>query len=486
MTRARRTKIVATVGPASSSAEVLASLIDAGVDIFRLNFSHGTRDSHAAAVKDIRQLSARAGRVVAILQDLSGPKIRTGRLVGGAPLTLAAGDELRIRTGDFVGHDGLVSTTYAELARRVRSGDRLLLDDGRIELRVSESDGVEVRTQVIDGGPLGEHKGINAPGVTLPASALTEKDVADLRFGIAIGIDIAAVSFVQTAADLEKARKVATSAGAPDLPLMAKLERPEGVRHLEEILRVSSAVMVARGDLGLEMPLESVPRIQKEITYRARAAGVPVVVATQVLESMRTEPRPTRAEVSDAANAVDDGVDAIMLAGETAVGAYPVRAVEVLDAVIRDSESMATWSSSSGALPIVQRLGGGPSTALRTGHGQALCEAAVTLARSGEASAIVAVTRGGTTARLLSALRPHVSILAVTDDAAMARRLVLFWGVTPVVIEIGEEVDPASPGVCRELVARSLVQPGTAIALVRVSDDASQWDSNFLKLQRLS
>ncbi|MBI1876148.1 MAG: pyruvate kinase [Acidobacteria bacterium] len=476
MMRARRTKIIATVGPASSADAVVAGLIAAGVDIFRLNFSHGTPETHAAAVGSIRRLSADAGRVVSILQDLGGPKIRTGRLMDGKPLTLADGDELRIRTGDFVGHDHLVFTTYTELARRARPGDRLLLDDGRIELQVVETDGTEVRTRVVDGGSLGEHKGINAPGVSLSAPALTDKDLDDLKFGVSIGIDIAAISFVQNAADLRQGREAAAAAGAPDLPLMAKLERPEAVRHLEDILRACDAVMVARGDLGLEMPLERVPRVQKEITRRARTLGVPIVVATQVLESMRTEPRPTRAEVSDAANAVDDGVDAIMLAGETAVGTYPIRAVEVLDAVIRDNEAIAPYSPpSTGA--IRQQLGGG--------HVQALCEAAVTLARSREAAAIVAITRGGTTARLLSALRPSVSILAVTDGEAMARRLVPLWGVTPIPVDLRGDVDASGAAVCRELLARGVVQAGTVVALVRVSDNIGQSDANFLKLQRL-
>src|SRR4051812_38715946 len=272
------------------------------------------------------------------MQDLSGPKIRTGLLRDGKPIPLKPGDELRIAVGEFVGEAGRVSTPFADLPKAVQPGDRLLLDDGRIQLRVERVEGEEIVTSVIDGGSLGEHKGINAPGVMFPSSALTDKDIDDLKFGVSVGVDLVALSFVHSGADLRQARDVMRAAGAPAIPLVAKLERPEAITRLDEILHESDAVMVARGDLGLELPLERVPRVQKEVTWRARVLGVPVIVATQVLESMRTEPRPTRAEVSDAANAVDDQVDAIMLAGETAAGLHPLRAVQTLDLVIRDAE----------------------------------------------------------------------------------------------------------------------------------------------------
>jgi pyruvate kinase len=335
----RHTKIIATIGPASDSESVIDALIAAGTDIFRLNFSHGTHDSHAATFARVRAASKRASCEVAILQDLGGPKIRTGRLEGGRPLTLTTGETLTIATGDFAGGPGRLSTTYEGLARSVRPGDRLLLADGLVELRVEATDGQEIQTTVVEGGEIGEHKGINAPGVPLPASAITAKDVEDLEFGLSLGVDMVAISFVQTAADVQQARRVIADAHAPEVPLIAKLERPQALEHLDEILTACDAVMVARGDLGLEMPLERVPRAQKDITRRARAHGIPVIVATQVLESMTNEARPTRAEVNDAANAVEDGVDAIMLAGETAVGAYPVRTVQTLNAIIGDAEA---------------------------------------------------------------------------------------------------------------------------------------------------
>jgi pyruvate kinase len=471
----RHTKIVATIGPATNSEAGIRDLMAAGVDVFRLNFSHGTHEGHGEVIKRIRQAADQFGRCVAILQDLSGPKIRTGKLVDGAPIPLKAGDELRIAVGSFVGGPGRVSTSYADLPKAVRKGDPLLLDDGRLELRVEDNDGTELRTTVVEGGLLGEHKGINAPGVALPSAGLTAKDAEDLKFGVSQGVDLMALSFVQSAADLRQTRDALVRAGSPHLPIVAKLERPEAVARIEEILDESDAVMVARGDLGLELPLERVPRVQKEITRRCRALGIPVIVATQVLESMRTEPRPTRAEVSDAANAVDDGVDAIMLAGETAAGRYPLRAVQTLDAIIRDAEMM----------PPVGRLALDERTQLLGGHGRAICEAAVTLAEHGEANAIVAVTRGGKTARLLSALRPRAPIYAVTDSADMTRRLALMWGVVPVLADLSGDVNEAANRIGAKLVDRDRIPPSSVIVLVSINPDLSRGPSNFLKLMRV-
>jgi pyruvate kinase len=470
----RHTKIIATVGPASDSDTMLDAIIAAGADILRLNFSHGTHESHAATYGRVRAAAARAKREVAVLQDLGGPKIRTGTLKGGRALLLKPGDALAIVTGDFPGASGRISTTFDGLAKGVRPGDRLLLADGRVELRVDATDGTEIKTTVMDGGELGEHKGISAPGVPLPTSAITPKDVADLQFGLSLGVDIIAISFVQTASDLRQARQLMTEAGGADVPLVAKLERPQALEQLEEIIASCDAVMVARGDLGLEMPLERVPRAQKEITRAARRAGIPVIVATQVLESMTTEPRPTRAEVSDAANAVDDGVDAIMLAGETAAGAFPARAVQTLDAIIRDAE---TSPSAESTIAVHDAFGGS--------HAQALCEAAVTLAARGDAQAIVAVTRGGGTARRLSALRPRAPILATTDRDDTARRLALYWGVVPVCTDIGENVDTAGALISAQLVARGLVAEGAAVVLVSINPDLTRTDANYLKIQRV-
>ena len=468
----RRTKIIATVGPASDNDAVLDGLIAAGVDIFRLNFSHGTHESQSASFHRIRAAAARSQRDVAVLQDLGGPKIRTGATRDGRPITVKTGDHLRIVTGDVACVPGMISTTFAGLAKAVKPGDSLLIADGFVELRVESTDGSTIETTVVEGGAIGDHKGINAPGVPLPASAITPKDVDDLHLGVALGVDMIALSFVQSAADIEEARRLLTEANAPDLPIIAKLERPQAIEHLTDILPICDGVMVARGDLGLEMPLEKVPTAQKDITRLARLHGVPVIVATQVLESMTVEPRPTRAEVSDAANAVDDGVDAIMLAGETAAGAFPVKAVHVLESIIREAEL------SHGVEPAV-------TVGVSGDQAQALCEAAVTLASRGDAVAIIAVTRSGNTARRLSALRPRAPVIAACQRVEIARRLNLCWGVRATCTDIGENIDATGAIVGRELLSRGLVPAGSSVVLISVNADLARTDANYLKVQKL-
>jgi pyruvate kinase len=463
----RCTKIIATVGPASRSPEVLRQLLTAGVDVFRLNFSHGTRESHAETCQAIRKVASEAGRQIAVMQDLSGPKIRTGPIAGSEPLQLVEGAELRIAAGEHPAHPGRVFTSYRQLIESARPGDRLLLDDGRIELRVVGREEDELVTVVVSGGRLGGHKGINAPGVALPPSALTPKDEEDLRFGLELGVDFVALSFVQTADDVRRARELSNAAGRR-VPLIAKIERPAAVENVDDILHAAQGVMVARGDLGLEMPLERVPRVQKEIIRRARTYGKPAIVATQVLESMRTEFRPTRAEVSDAANAVDEGTDAIMLAGETAIGAHPVRAVQTLDRVICEAETLPTAER---ILPAADATG--------SRHGRALCEAAVTLAAAGQADAIVAVTREGKTARLLAALRPSAPIFAAAPGTDVASTLALVWGVMPVVTPLRD-----SEALARLLVERQLVRRGSTIVFINVSADLNRRDANFLNVRR--
>ena len=476
----RRTKIVATLGPASSSPKVLDALIAAGVDVFRLNFSHGTHATQGETFHAVRAAAARSGRDVAILQDLSGPKIRTGRLAGGKAIELRDGADLRLAAGDGEGYEGRVFTAYAELIESAKPGDRLLLDDGKIELRVTGKASGELVTQVVNGGPLAEKKGINAPGVTLPASAVTAKDEADLAFGLELGVDIVAVSFVQTPADLHAARRI-IHAAKKDVPIVAKIERPQALEHLDEILAASEGVMVARGDLGLECPLEQIPRIQKSIVARARSLGRPVILATQVLESMRTEPRPTRAEVSDAATAVDQGVDAIMLSGETAAGQFPVRSVQTLAAIIADAETVATAPHAEVRLRREVTKGLDGFDAFQARHGRAMCEAAVTLAATGQAEAIVAVTQFGKTARLLSSLRPRASILAVTPSEAVARRLNLYWGVWPIVSDLDDLRALETP-----IHAVGHLSPRAEVVFININPDLTRQDANFLNVQRLS
>jgi pyruvate kinase len=401
------------------------------------------------------------------MQDLSGPKIRTGRLQGGLPIVLQAGQELRIVAGDAVGGSGFVSTTFVDLIKSAKPGDRLLLDDGKLELRVSASSSTELTTVVLVGGRLGEHKGINAPGVRLPAASVTEKDVADLRFGLALGVDFVALSFVQVADDVRRAKAVMADAGR-SVPIIAKIERPAAVENLDAILAEVHGVMVARGDLGLEMPLEQVPRVQKRIVRSARALGRPVIVATQVLESMREAPRPTRAEVSDAANAVEEGVDAIMLAGETAAGQYPVQAVQTLARVIEDAERIPSERVMLSTDSIESR------------HGLALCEAAVTLSTTGQATAIIAVTREGKTASLLSALRPAAMVYGVTESEEVAHTLTLMWGVVPV---LSAELDPQR--LASLMLDRQILVAGSVVVFINFNPELARADSNFLNVQKL-
>jgi pyruvate kinase len=465
----RNTKVIVTLGPSSSDFQTIESLIASGADIVRLNFSHGKQAEHAAWFKQVRDAAERAGRHIPILQDLSGPKIRTGRLENGEPIALAPGTRLVIARGDAVGGPGRVFTTYEPLFGAVRPGARLLLDDGHVELRVESVTASEIETTVVAGSSLGEHKGINAPGVPLPAVGLTEKDERDLAFGLALGVDLVALSFVQSRVDIEGARTLIAREGRPEVPIIAKLERPEALDNLDGILETADGVMVARGDLGLEIPLERVPRVQRDILKRAHQAGVPAILATQVLESMRTSPRPTRAEVSDAANAVAEEADAIMLSGETAAGAYPIRAVEILDKVIREAESEE----------LSEQLEDTPAD-----HTAALCDAAVTLARSAGAAAIVAVTREGRTARLLSMRRPPAPIVAATDRVDVARRLALWWGTVPMLASIDGDTDSVASVVIDTLRKSGRVGAGAPIVVVNVSPGLRPGTGNFLKIRR--
>jgi pyruvate kinase len=443
------------------------ALLAAGVDVFRINSSHGTREHRRGMVERVRSRAARAGRIVGVLEDLAGPKIRIGSLADADGVELEVGARLRIAVGDFPGDAERVSTTCAPLAAAVRGGEPLLIDDGQILLRAISSDGAEIVAEVEHGGLLTARKGINVPGVELPLSAVTDADMEEIEAGVEMGVDFLGVSFVQSGDDLRKARAMTWAHGGDGVGLVAKIERPQALERLDDILSVSDAVMVARGDLGLEIPLERVPRVQKDITRRARDAGVPVIVATQVFDTMRHSPRPTRAEVSDAANAVDDGVDAIMLAGETAAGEYPVLAVQTLDAVLRDAES---------AQP--DRVVPGD---IGDRHDRALCDAAVTLAAAAGATAIVAVTGSGTTARQLAALRPPIPVYAFTADDDVARRLALYRSVAPLVAPADRlVVGQLKP----ELSRRGIVRAGDAVVIARVHSDLEVEDANFVELQR--
>ena len=464
----RRTRILSTVGPASDSPEQLRALIDAGTDAFRLNFSHGTRETHKEVCARIRAAAVAAGRPIGVVQDLAGPKIRIGVLA--APIDLATGDALTIALGTFTGSGSRVSCSFEPLFASVPVGGRLLIDDGRIELEVTSALPEELRTQVTTGGRLESHKGISVPGLELRTSAVTEKDAEDLAAGLAMGVDMVAVSFVQSADDIRRVRSLAASYGTPEVALIAKIEKPQALVRLDEILDEADAVMVARGDLGIEIPLEAVPAAEKSIVRGARARGRPVIVATHVLESMRSAPRPTRAEVTDAAHAVDEGADAIMLAGETAIGSYAALAVATLDRIAREAERHVTTSEA-----VVR-----PEARTWTRHGLALCQAAVALANGSGAEAIVAVTEGGRTARTLAALRPRARILAAAPGPAVAARLSLVWGVTPFIRETSALDD------LRAVVRKTAgLASGGTVVFVSMDESLENRDSNYVRVEKL-
>lgn len=477
----RCTKIVCTIGPATSSAERLEQLMHAGMNVARLNFSHGTHEEHALVIERIRTVSARLGCVVAILQDLQGPKIRTGTLDGRRPVMLVDNAQVVITTRDIPGTAGLLSTTYKQLPQDVQPGDRILLNDGLLELRVLGKSETDVSCLVVQGGELGEHKGINLPGVAVSVGALTEKDRADLRFGLAHDVDYVALSFVRKPEDILETRQYIHDLQLElhgeqkknlfSVPLIAKLEKPEAIARLEDILEVVDGVMIARGDLGVEMAPEKVPLIQKHIIARCNELGLPVITATQMLESMITNPRPTRAEVNDVSNAVLDGTDLVMLSAETATGSYPVEAVQMMVRIILETEA-------------------GHRTALQPAHqrltqARAVSHAARALAEEASVRAIVVFTRSGNSAHLISKDRPRVPILAYTPSERVRRQLALWWGVWPHCIEMRGSTEEVIEMVEKRLLEDTLVRQGEYVVIMGGLPVADRARTNFVKLHRV-
>ena len=430
----RRTKIVATAGPSCDSERTLREMVIAGADVFRLNFSHGTHAEHAQTIARIRQVSAGLDRPMAIMQDLQGPRLRTGPLRDKAGVELRCGQLLTIAPGEFEGDGERISTNYEGLARDVRTGDTILLSDGMIELKVSSVEGREVRCEVIVGDVLGEHKGMNLPGVDLSISSPTGKDLEDLRFGLEQGVDYVALSFMRTADDAVRLKAELARHGpeAAAVPVIAKIERPEAVENLAPILENVEGIMVARGDLGIEMPTESVPGVQKKVIAAANAACVPVITATQMLESMVDHRRPTRAEASDVANAILDGTDAVMLSAETAVGSYPVAAVRIMARIAEEIEGLLEgkppWSRHAARDDV-------------GGRQLALARAACRIAEEVGARGVVAFTMSGATARYVSQQRPSFPVYALTPSEVTCRRLALVWGVRPMVFPLFSDTD---------------------------------------------
>ncbi len=469
----KRTKIIATLGPASNSPEIIETLVKNGVDIFRLNFSHGTHDEHARLIEIVRGISAKLNHPIGILQDLQGPKIRVGEIAGGE-ISLKDGSRIVITTEPVAGTPERISTTYQELPRDVSKGNKILLDDGLLELRVLETSEREVICEIVHGGKLSSHKGINLPGIKLSTPSLTEKDKIDLKFGLKHGVDFVALSFVRHPMDVAELKKLIEDHGT-DTPVVAKLEKPEALDNLEDILSIADAVMVARGDLGVELSPEKVPIAQKEIIRRSIEKGIPVITATQMLESMRFHPQPSRAEASDVANAIFDGTDAVMLSGETASGAYPVESVRVMVRIIQEAERHSR-ELDEGFLKSLHSVGTFPDTI-----SEAACEAAMELG----AKAIVAFTQSGFTARLISKYRPITPIVAFAHTEIVRTRLLLNWGVTTEVMENISSLDEMIRRVEESLLANGTVKKGDVIVILAGAPLGLKGTTNMMTLHRV-
>jgi pyruvate kinase len=466
----RRAKIVCTLGPVTSSLEAITELVEAGMNVARMNFSHGDHSDHREVFNRIRQASAASGRPVGILGDLQGPKIRLGRF-GDGPVDWASGQRVAITVEDVVGHHDRVSTTYKGLADDARPGDRLLIDDGKVGLVVDEVRGPDVICTVTEGGEVSNNKGISLPGMNVSVPAMSEKDIADLKFALSLGVDFIALSFVRSAGDVDLVRQVMDEVGSPQIPVIAKLEKPEAVANLEAIVLAFDGVMVARGDLGVELPLEQVPLVQKRTVQIARENAKPVIVATQMLDSMIEHSRPTRAEASDVANAVLDGADAVMLSGETSVGKYPVGSVKVMSRIIEAVESESV---------VVPPLTHVP----RTRRG-VLSYAARDIGERLDATALVAFTQTGDTVRRLARLHTALPLLAFTSEEATHRQLSLTWGVESYLLPRVETTDEMVRQVDAAILSIPGYTAGDTVVIVAGSPPNTSGSTNLIRVHRI-
>jgi pyruvate kinase len=471
----RRNKIVATVGPTSCSKEMLLALMEAGADVFRLNFSHGQHDALTETVALIRQISRNRRRAVAILGDLQGPKIRTGMMRDDV-MTLTSGESVVITTADVLGEDGVIPTTYNALPQDVSDGDRILLDDGLLELQVEKIRGEQVHCRVLVGGQLKNRKGMNLPGVAVSAPALTEKDLADLEFCIEQELDYLALSFVRTAAEVIELKKLLAQRGV-SIQVIAKIEKPEAVEAFTEILAAADGIMVARGDLGVEINSEKVPLIQKRIIRQCNLAGKPVITATQMLESMVNNPRPTRAETSDVANAILDGTDAVMLSAETASGDYPCEAVEMMVRVAVDVERDPQLKEQF-FHPLLETCG---TRSLTEAIGQAACRVAENVG----AAAILAFTQTGSTAALVAKYRPPMPVYAVTPTLAVRRRMALYAGVRSIRVDIEGDTEAQIRSVDAAVIDAGVLNKGDIVVITMGSPLSDSGTTNLLKVHQL-
>jgi len=468
----KRTKIIATIGPASSSPAVIARLIKAGMDAARLNFSHGELKDHIHRIRLLRQASLRAGKPIAIIQDLQGPKLRVGAMQNDG-VTLKRGDLLTITAKKVLGTASVISITYPRLTKDIKPGDTVLLDDGKLEARVIRRSSKDLQCKVVRGGVLKSHKGVNLPGARLTLPSLSRKDREDLLFGIEQGVDYIALSFVRTASDIEATRAFLRRAGA-SIPIIAKIEKPEAIDNLAEIIRAADGIMVARGDLGVEMSPERVPLLQKLIIRACNNAEKPVITATQMLESMIENTQPTRAEASDVANAILDGTDCVMLSGETAVGKYPVQAVAVMARIAEQAET------SLEPLPPDRRSGG-----MIGGMDESVAHAACRAAAEQHARAIVTFTQSGSTALLVSKHRPAADIIAPTPFERVARKVSLFWGVIPVILRSMKTTDAMIRGVEMIMLEKGLAKKRDMIVITAGVPIGVAGSTNMMKLHRV-
>ncbi|GAB2475498.1 pyruvate kinase [Jatrophihabitans fulvus] len=466
----RRAKIVCTLGPATDTPERARALVEAGMDVARLNFSHGEHADHGRRYREIRDAAKAAGRNVAVLADLQGPKIRLGRFADG-PVTWATGERVRITVEDVEGDHDRVSTTYKQLAEDVRPGDRLLVDDGNVALiAVDVENGTDVVCDVAEGGVVSNNKGLSLPGVAVSVPAMSDKDSADLEFALRLGVDFVALSFVRNPEDVKLVHHVMDEVGV-HVPVIAKLEKPEAVDRLEEIALAFDGMMVARGDLGVEMPLEQVPVVQKRAVQICRDNAKPVIVATQMLESMITHSRPTRAEASDVANAVIDGADAVMLSGETSVGRYPVQAVATMARIIRSVEDSGPRA---GGLQHNPRTSGG-----------ALVKAARDIGDSLGAVALVAFTQTGDTARRLSRLQPAQRLLVFTPLESVQRQMALLWGAEAHLVWTVNTTDDMVRQVDSALVSRGVCHPHDLVIVVAGTPPSTPGATNTIRVHHI-
>jgi len=466
----RRAKIVCTMGPAVESPENVAALIDAGMSVARLNLSHGTYDEHAKRFALVRQAAAEAQRPVAILVDLQGPKIRLGKFESG-PYELARGEKLTITTDEILGTKDRVSTTYKGLPGDCKVGDRILIDDGKVAVEVVSVKGNDVLTTCIEPGPISNNKGLNLPGVAVSVPAMSEKDVEDLRWGLKAGADFIALSFVRSARDIDDVHKVMKELGI-FRPVIAKIEKPQAVDNLQEIIDAFDGIMVARGDLGVEMPIEDIPLVQKRCVTLAREMAKPVIVATQMLDSMITNSRPTRAEATDCANAILDGADALMLSGETSVGKFPIEAVQTMARIIEKTESEA--------LHTISHLLHNPKT-----KGGAITKAAADVGATIGAKYLATFTKSGDTARRLSRLRSPIPIVALTPDEATLNQLSLTWGTEAILAPFVETTDQMVKQVDSILLKSQRVKEGEQIVIVAGSPPGIPGSTNAMRVHSI-